>query len=206
LQRDVIDTAPGKEATGKVDHAALKFEYQWRSRDNRKGRHALILQEPAKEARLLAPLPTSSPRQVLRGIQRMLFTCPYWDISYLVAVLFTFGSVVWVINGFFAYLPLVRPASEFPHEASTATGVTAFIGATIFEIGSVLLMLEAVNAHREDCFGWAIGRVMESGENLLLERLKPDLEECQHRHRRRYGRGKYFWQGAVGILFLLPSV
>lgn len=34
-------------------------------------------------------------------------------------------------------------------------GITAFIGATIFEIGGVLLFLEAINADREQNFGWA---------------------------------------------------
>ena len=43
-------------------------------------------------------------------------------------------------------------------------GITAFIGATIFELGSVLLMLEAVNENREGCFGWVVERVMREGK------------------------------------------
>lgn len=59
------------------------------------------------------------------------------------------GSVIWVINGFFVWLPLAAPSTEFSGEADVGGGWTAFIGATIFEFGSVLLMLEAVNEKRE---------------------------------------------------------
>jgi len=54
-----------------------------------------------------------------------------------------------VINGFMVLLPLVAPWSAFPSEAELGGGVSAFIGATIFEFGSVLYMLEAVNENRE---------------------------------------------------------
>lgn len=62
------------------------------------------------------------------------------------------GSVVWVINGFLVLLPLVAPWSAFPNEAGLGGGVSALIGATIFEFGSVLFMLEAVNENRELLF------------------------------------------------------
>lgn len=78
---------------------------------------------------------------------------PYWDVSWLVATTFTLGSVVWVINAFFAYLPLAQPSTSFKDEVLVGGGITAFVGATIFEIGSVLLMIEAVNENRAGCFG-----------------------------------------------------
>lgn len=59
---------------------------------------------------------------------------PYWDVSYLVAVIFTFGSVVWCVNAFFVWLPLEDPATEFDGEITDAGGITAFIGATIFVV------------------------------------------------------------------------
>jgi hypothetical protein len=96
----------------------------------------------------------------------MFSTYPYWDVSYLVAVIFTLGSIVWCINAFFVWLPLQDPSTEFPGEIADAGGITAFIGATIFEIGSVLLMIEAVNENRADCFGWALEEVLEE-EGLL---------------------------------------
>lgn len=63
-----------------------------------------------------------------------------------------------MINGFMVLLPLVAPWSAFPNESELGGGVSAFIGATIFEFGSVLYMLEAVNENREfSCYfgvGW----------------------------------------------------
>ena len=51
------------------------------------------------------------------------------------------------------FCPFTNPKSEFPGEVLYGGGVTAFIGATVFEIGSVLLMFEAVNENRAGCFG-----------------------------------------------------
>jgi len=56
--------------------------------------------------------------------------------------------------------------------------VTAFIGATVFELGSILLMLEAVNENRADCFGWAVDESIEGG----LLRLRTSEETCLHSH------------------------
>jgi hypothetical protein len=120
----------------------------------------------------------------------MFTTYSYWDVSYLVAVIFTLGSVVWCINGFFVWLPLQDPSTEFPGEFTVGGGVTAFIGATIFEIGSWLLMIEAVNENRSDCFGWAL---IEALEESGLMRLRPDVDGCVHHHHRKYtllGHGK----------------
>ena len=83
----------------------------------------------------------------------MTMQYPYWDVSWLVATIFTLGSVVWVINAFFSYLPLAQPGTSFNNEVLVGGGISAFIGATIFEIGSVLLMIEAVNENRSGCFG-----------------------------------------------------
>jgi hypothetical protein len=112
----------------------------------------------------------------------MFVTYPYWDVSYLVAVIFTLGSVVWCINAFFVWLPLQDPSTEFPGEIATAGGITAFLGATIFEIGSVLLMIEAVNENRSDCFGWALEKALEE-EGLI--RVRPELA-CKHHHSKRH--------------------
>ncbi|KFY19538.1 hypothetical protein V493_07916, partial [Pseudogymnoascus sp. VKM F-4281 (FW-2241)] len=150
----------------------------WRSRDNRKGRHAIAV-SPAAEGQFIAPPSTNTRRPILHNLWRMLTYYPIWDVSYLVAQWFTWGSVVWVINSFFVWLPSVRPSSTFPGEATNAGGITAFIGATIFEIGSVFLMIEAVNENRTQCFGWAFEETLE--RNGLL-RLRPSNENCTHHH------------------------
>ena len=134
----------------------------------------------------------------------MLSTYPYWDVSYLVAIVFTLGSVVWCINAFFVWLPLEDPASEFTGEISDAGGWSAWVGATIFEIGSILLMIEAVNENRADCFGWAVEEVLE--ENGLM-RLKPS-SACQHHHKNKgnlVGKGKAS-EGKRHFFFLSEDV
>lgn len=73
--------------------------------------------------------------------------------------------------------------------------MTAFIGATMFEIGSVLLMIEAFNENRAGCFGWQFERLFLSSTNgsksdLDVEkgrtlRLRPDTDHCTHHHPNR---------------------
>lgn len=160
---------------------ASKIEYKWTSRNNRKGRHALVVPPTAP---VMVQGRSSSEKAVLHGIMRMLTQYPVWDISWLVAVIFTLGSVIWVINAFFVFLPLTNPKTEFNGEVLYGGGITAFIGATIFEIGSVLLMLEAINENRTGDFGWALeesydGLRGERGSHMLLT---PSKAACTHHH------------------------
>jgi hypothetical protein len=99
------------------------------------------------------------------------------------------GSVIWVFNGFCSWLPLAAPSSEFSGESTWAAGLTAFIGATVFEIGSILLMLEAVNENRSDCFGWAL----EEGMDSMLLLVQEDEKECvhSHKHKRSWLKGRH---------------
>jgi hypothetical protein len=55
-------------------------------------------------------------------------------------------------------------------------GVTALIGATVFEFGAVLGMLEAVNENRTDCFGWALKKGVEEGAVTARH------SNCRHHH------------------------
>ncbi|KAK0719527.1 hypothetical protein B0H67DRAFT_466746, partial [Lasiosphaeris hirsuta] len=155
----------------------------WRSRDNRKGRHAAVVTPAALERVGKGLLPqgtTNSFSYTGRGLVKMVTRYPVWDVSYDVATTFTLGSVVWVINGTFVWLPLAAPWTAFPGEGVVGGGWTAFVGATIFEFGSVLLMLEAVNENRTECFGWALEEELED-HGLLHLRAAP--EGCHHHHR-----------------------
>lgn len=161
------------------------------------GRHAIsVTPDTNNDARFLTPPPTNTFSGAMRGIWGMFTTYPYWDVSYLVAIIFTLGSLCWCFNAFFVWLPLQDPSTEFNNEISVAGGVTAFIGATIFEVGSVLLMIEAVNENRSDCFGWAL---QEALEEKGLMRLRPDHDHCAHHHSNKgnfVGKGK----ASVGTL------
>ena len=185
----------------------------WRSRDNRKGRHAALVprRPPAMEDTATATFPraTNSAAETFKGLIKMATRFPVWDVSYDVAVVFTLGelslmpwissggwtgmssvlgdgswefgssrrqtgsltpatgSVVWVINSFFVWLPLAAPWTEFPGESDIGGGWTAFIGATIFEFGSVLLMIEAVNENREYVSGEITGSIPDIYQKAL---------------------------------------
>ncbi len=176
-------------------HPDIFGAYQvWRSRDNRKGRHAIVLTRDFVQRHQAAaagrhngtpPLPPSSDsvRGVLSGLARMAVRYPVWDISYDVAMLFTIGSAVWVINSFFVWLPLAAPQTAFPGESSTGGGASALVGATIFEVGAIFGLLEAVNENRADCFGWALEEALESGRLSL----HPSPDSCRHAHAQRTG-------------------
>lgn len=113
---------------------------------------------------------------------------PYWDVSYLVAVVFTAGSVIWIINAFFVWLPLVDPGTEFSGEVVLGGGISAFIGATVFEIGSVLLLLEAVNDAQTGCFGWALETEVKEVEGGWRDVTGARAESrlCRHHHANRH--------------------
>lgn len=183
----VAEEAPPAKVAGADATKPAHFDRLWRSRDNRKGRHALQVDYRVSpdETGYTPPAPTNTFKAVARGILRMVTYFPYWDVSWLVATSFTFGSVVWIINAFFAWLPLVDPQTEFPKESLLGGGITAFIGATVFEIGSVLLLLEAVNENQTSCFGWAFETVLQQAEgdaHKHMTEVKPSIEACQHHH------------------------
>lgn len=141
-------------------------------------------------------------RAILNGVVRMATECPYWDVSYLVAVFFSIGCVLFIVCGLFGWLPLVAPSSEFSGE-TTAGGILAFIGATLFQIGAALLVWEACNENQTGCFGWAINEVFDeveadAGTTRRDRKLQvhADFGKCQHHHRR--GQRKALKQPRAG--------
>ncbi|KAJ6137588.1 hypothetical protein N7471_004074 [Penicillium samsonianum] len=88
-------------------HAPPQIERLWRSRDNRKGRHAIRIDTEAlpHETGLKAPPLTQSVSAVAKIFLWMVTYVPYWDVSYLVAMSFTIGSAIFIVNGFFVWLP-----------------------------------------------------------------------------------------------------
>ncbi|KAK5098932.1 hypothetical protein LTR70_000949 [Exophiala xenobiotica] len=167
-----------KEKAQPESHA----RFLWRSRDNRKGRHPLLVtKDDAGE--VITPRPTSHSSEVLKTVSKMFTHYPIWDISWQIAYIFTWGSIVWCINGFFAFLPFVRPSANFKGEVLDGGGITAFVGACLFfEIGSILLMFEAVNENRTGCFGWAVEKLIEEESGRGRLQLQPNLEHCTHHH------------------------
>ncbi|CAI7622671.1 unnamed protein product [Penicillium crustosum] len=172
--------------------APPQVERLWRSRDNRKGRHAIRIDTKAlpHETGLIVPPVTQSIPAVAKIFLRMVTYVPYWDVSYLVAMSFTIGSAVFIVNGFFVWLPLVDKKTEFQGEITVAGGWTGFVGATIFELGGVLLILEAFNTNHTGCFGWALETVLEKTvedgiPRHAMNELRPTASRCEHHHANR---------------------
>ncbi|KAH0581938.1 hypothetical protein H2248_011608 [Termitomyces sp. 'cryptogamus'] len=115
-------------------------DFKWKSRNHRKQRHKALT-------------PGQRPRRGKNLQHRFahMSRLEYWNISWWVAMAFTTGSVIWVINGFFSFLPLVNSDVMI---SEAGLGWTAFVGATIFEAGSILGILEAWNREDAADFGW----------------------------------------------------
>lgn len=83
-------------ATQELKRNALppNCQYNYNTRDARKGRHALVI-DPTnyKNKELDAPAPTNSPKAVLGTIWRMFSTLPYTNLSWYTAIIFT--AVIW---------------------------------------------------------------------------------------------------------------
>lgn len=137
------------------------------------------------------PASTATFDVVRHGIARMFMEFPYWDVSYLIAVAFALGSLLFIASGLFYWLPQIDPSSEFPKESTVAGGVTAFAGAMLFEVGAVFLVLEAWNENQTGCFGWALHQAISGDGSTNGEAengriiAKVDPETCRHHH----GRG-----------------
>ena len=183
-----FDHVPSAEE--KHDDVSTRPQFQWRSRDNRKGRHTLVI--PADGIGQHLPAPTASSRAVVRGIGRMFTSFPWWDVSFLVAFFFSIGCAIFIICGLFYWLPIAYPSTEFPHESGTAGGVTAFVGGTLFTIGAVLLVVEATNENQTGCFGWELEQVFsehthpKDGEDASSSprnlSYRPKRWACKHAH------------------------
>ncbi|KAJ5514922.1 hypothetical protein N7463_004474 [Penicillium fimorum] len=178
-----------------------QIERLWRSRDNRKGRHAIRVDTEVQphETGVKVPPLTRSFSTVAKILLRMVTYFPYWDVSYLVAMSFTIGSAVFIVNGFFVWLPLAAPKTEFPHEIDVAGGWTGFVGATIFEIGGILLMFEAFNTNQTGCFGWALQTVVEKSiedgvPRHAIKKIVPKVSRCEHHqaNRKSFLRERHF--------------
>lgn len=184
-------------------------QVEWRARDNRKGkppttlsgatrvltaccagRHALIIPRHATKDEV--PQITSEWSAVSKGIWRMCTTFAWWDVSWWVAVLFSVGSAIFVASALFYWLPQEAPWTDFKG-AGWAGGVCSAVGATLFQIGAFLLIVEACNENQAGCFGWALEHAFsrdadssssnEPKTSAATDAIaKPSSGYCDHHH------------------------
>lgn len=81
----------------------------------------------------------------------------------------------------------MRPSTEFKGEAKYGGGITAFIGAIcFFELGSLLLVLEAINTNDTGCFGWAVEELVDHDANRgPTIQYVADKHTCSHHHQNK---------------------
>ena len=157
------------------------------------GRHALII--PSHVSKEDAPQITSEWSAVGKGIWRMCTTFAWWDVSWWIAVLFSVGSALFIVSAFFYWLPLEAPSTEFPGETLAGGGILSAIGATLFQIGAFLLIVEACNENQAGCFGWALEQAFshdddstaspenkEASDKATGGVTKPTSGFCDHHH------------------------
>jgi len=108
-----------------------------------------------------------------------------WDISFWVAVIFVLGSTAWIVNGFYLFLPLV----DIGGEHLTAAAWWAFAGGTLFELGSYLMLVEALNTGHDELFGPALWGLLY-GHRDVDEKSLTEGEAGKPK-----GRVRYRWIG-----------
>jgi hypothetical protein len=178
--------------TDRQSQADSDIQYHWTSRNNRKGRHTLMIRQTSeRHVEDHAPWPTTGIAPVFNGIWRM-GTCFFiWDISYIIAVVYTLASALLVANAFLSFLPYAHPSFKPPDSIYIVEGILSLIGCTLFLASSFLTFIEAVNQNRRGCFGWKREEVWikntaedEMGDGVErgpVTRIVPDWDNCVHR-------------------------
>ncbi|EME79324.1 uncharacterized protein MYCFIDRAFT_156637 [Pseudocercospora fijiensis CIRAD86] len=118
---------------------------------------------------------------------------PVGNISWWAAVVFTGGSVLWILSATFNLLGY-DPATSFPGQRLYGGGITAFIGSVVFVIGNIFLFLESFNENRVGCFGWEVRPgADEDGDEKVLWRLRPVEANCTHEQHHQSGVKSWIW-------------
>ncbi|RMZ76714.1 hypothetical protein DV737_g4714, partial [Chaetothyriales sp. CBS 132003] len=134
----------GHGHTGQRPRTTKEIYIQWRSRDNRKGRNSTVVPTSARGGRPIIRY-TFSLRDAGKNLIKMFTTFAYWDMSFWSGWSYTVGSILFVIDGAWAWSPLAFPSSEFNGEGKWGVPLLFFFGALFYQIGAVMAYLEAIN-------------------------------------------------------------
>ncbi|KAK3069914.1 hypothetical protein LTR53_011376 [Teratosphaeriaceae sp. CCFEE 6253] len=159
----------------------------WRARDQRKGRGSIAVPLLLSQSQLQGPRTPGRGKQLFSNILRMFKIFPYWDMAFWSGWAYSIGSALFVIDGAFAWGPLVVPGGEFEGEAEYGVPLCFFFGALFYQLGAVVAYLEAVNAG--SFHGSAMRRLLEGHEKEDKEMLDDKLHDFVH-HMLPHRRGK----------------
>jgi hypothetical protein len=185
---------------GGDDDADREVGIIWRSRDNRKGRNSVVIPRtsmaypnlPSKNR----PVYSSSFKGVGRNLFRMAFSFPYWDMAFWSGWSYTWGSVLFVMDGVWAWGPVGWDV-EWKPEQDYVIGIFFFVGALLYQVGAVMAYLEAVN---DGSFhGSAMKRFLEGHEEDKKKMLDEKVSHFfghlnplheKHRHEKEHAEEK----------------
>ncbi|KXS11383.1 hypothetical protein M427DRAFT_47239 [Gonapodya prolifera JEL478] len=183
-----------------VTHADGKHTFTYNSRMVRKGR----MKSRAFQAHY-GPVREGAPFTTLKGRLRRLEAefKPHLeaDISFWVAFIFTLGSVVWVMNVCLPlYLSYISTSEDLTTLYYKVSASLAFVGGSLFEVGSYLMVVEALNRGRENEIGEALERLFDDEtETPEIHQFtgngSPGLHERERRNENS-GLKDFVWWGA----------
>ena len=162
------------------------FQIMWRSRDNRKGSMAVPV---SPRGGSLTMRMAFASKDIGQGIWRLFSTFPYWDMSFWSGFTYSVGSALFVIDGFWSWLPLAAPSTEFHGESKYGAPLAFFFGALFYQTGAVMAYLEAIN---DGSFaGSAMKRLLlghdREAKEILDEKLSKFFHQSQHGHHGKTG-------------------
>ncbi|WWC67354.1 uncharacterized protein I206_101262 [Kwoniella pini CBS 10737] len=160
----------------------------WNSRRARKGRYSTKVHNIHYTKSSLNDLENEEPSiqsntfsRIKKEESKLQFNLKL-DITFWLAIAFTLGSMVWVVNGFLVFLPILRPSLDIPSYTKTASA-TAFLGGSIFEIGAYLGILEVLNRGKEIHFNSSFGKLLHHRRKQQPEStIKSDIVKSKHKH------------------------
>jgi hypothetical protein len=94
---------------------------------------------------------------VLHRLRLMCTRFPIRDMSWATGFVFTWGSAMFIINGFMLIIPTVNSNLAFHTITSHAAPATALIGGIIFILGGLAGYLEGLNFKRDGDFVTMVG-------------------------------------------------
>lgn len=172
----------GYQESARRDSRESDIEYKWTSRNNRKGRHSLVVHERSDGSSDY----DTGIKSVLSGVWRMWTQFNFWDISYVTAIVFTLAVIILLGNAVLSVIPYINPSWKPPQEIIYVEGALTLAGCCFFLLSSFLSWLEALNADRRGCFGWKMEEVSSQDATVAgaelggKTRLIPDWN-CIHK-------------------------
>jgi hypothetical protein len=144
-----INPGPVNEKAVSQKGVFVQAEYsKYRAKCDALGIFIARLKAEPTTALVVSPFGKSENSNFLNSLLRVATVYPHKDMNWLVAVMFTFGSVVFTVNAIFGFLPVAAPSTTFASEATIAFPATLTLGAFTFRVGGSMALFGSFNIDR----------------------------------------------------------